>query len=52
MTNIRRQTQVINLRYLSTDSKSGSRLDRKADLTYLYSHEEDDLAALYACLLP
>jgi hypothetical protein len=52
MTNILRQTQGIDPRYLSTDAKSGRRLDRKTDLTYSYSHEEDGLAALYARLLP
>ncbi|KAL5371450.1 hypothetical protein PMIN06_012891 [Paraphaeosphaeria minitans] len=46
------QTQVIDPRYLSIDAKSGRRLDRKTDLTYSYSHEEDDLAALYARLQP
>jgi len=52
MTDILRQTQAIDSSYLSTDSKSGKRLDRKADFSYSYSHEEDGLAALYARLRP
>jgi hypothetical protein len=51
-TDILRQTQVIDPRYLSTDPKSGKRHDRKTDLVYSYSHKEDGLAALYARLLP
>ncbi|KAF2240216.1 hypothetical protein BU26DRAFT_573006 [Trematosphaeria pertusa] len=46
------QTQAIEPGYLSTDSKTGRRLDQKADFTLSYSHEASDLAALYARLPP
>ena len=52
VTDVFRQTQVIDPRYLSTNSKTGRRLDQKADLTFSYSHEDDDLAALYTRLQP
>jgi hypothetical protein len=35
----------------SIDSKTGRRLDRKADFTLSYSHEASDLSDLYARLL-
>ncbi|KAJ4286960.1 hypothetical protein N0V90_012840 [Kalmusia sp. IMI 367209] len=46
------QTQAIDSEYLSIDPITMRRLDRKADFTFSYSHEEDGLAALYARLRP
>jgi hypothetical protein len=52
MADMFRQTQAIEPGYLSIDSKTGWRLDRKAAFTLSYSHEASDLADLYARLLP
>jgi hypothetical protein len=52
MTDMLRQTQAINPTYLSTDSKTGRRLDRKSDFAISYSHEDPSLAALYDRLQP
>ena len=52
MTDMSRQSQAIEPCYLSTDSKTGRRLDRKADFTLSYSHETSDIAAFYARLPP
>ncbi|KAH8721510.1 hypothetical protein GQ44DRAFT_361250 [Phaeosphaeriaceae sp. PMI808] len=52
MTDMFSQTQAIQPSYLSTDSKTGRRLDRKADFAFSYSHESSDLAHLYERLLP
>jgi hypothetical protein len=52
MADMFRQTQAIEPDYLSIDSKTGRRLDRKADFALSYSHEASDLSDLYARLLP